>query len=301
MNAAFGIESTADDVLAATNLDGKRILITGASTVLEVETIRTLASRGAHVTGAELDLDKARAALAAVEGATDLVPLDLGSLASVRACADAVLERGDPLDLLICNSGLVACPKSLTVDGLERQLAFNHLGHFLLVNRLAPLLRPGSRVVILSSPGHRFADVDLDDPNFDRTAYDPWIAYGRASTAKILFGVEFDRRHRERGVRAAVANPGAIRTELSKHVTSGDAPPNWPTEWKTIAQGAATTVWAGLVADPDTVGGRYCEDCGVAAVTDDREARTGVQRFAVDPERARALWSMSETLIGESF
>lgn len=301
MNAAFGIESTADDVLAGTNLDGKRILITGASTVLEVETIRALASRGAQVTGADLDLDKARAALAAVEGAIDLVPLDLGSLASVRACADAVLERGDPLDLLICNSGLVACPKSLTVDGLERQLAFNHLGHFLLVNRLAPLLRPGSRVVILSSPAHRFGDVDLDDPNFDRTAYDPWIAYGRASTAKILFGVEFDRRYRERGVRAVVANPGAIRTELSKHVTSGDAPPNWPTEWKTIAQGAATTVWAGLVADPDTVGGRYCEDCSVAAVTDDREARTGVQRFAVDPERARALWSMSEMLVGESF
>jgi NAD(P)-dependent dehydrogenase (short-subunit alcohol dehydrogenase family) len=269
--------------------------------VLEVETIRALASHGAHVIGADKDLDKTRAALAAVGCEIGLMALDLGSLASVRSCADTVSAGGEPLDLVICNSGLVACPESRTVDGFERQFAFNHLGHFLLVNRLAPLLRPRSRVVILSSPAHRFADVDIDDPNFEHTAYDPWIAYGRASTAKILFGVEFDRRHRQREVRAAVANPGAIRTELSKHVTREDAPPNWPTEWKTIPQGAATTVWAGLVADPGEIGGRYCEDCGVAAITDDPEARTGVQRFAVDPERARALWAKSEALVGEHF
>jgi NAD(P)-dependent dehydrogenase (short-subunit alcohol dehydrogenase family) len=301
MTPTFGAHSTADDVLAGTSLEGKRILITGASTVLEVETIRALASRGARLIGADRDLDKARSALVSVEGDVELVDLDLHALASVRACADAMIAGGEPLDLLICNSGLVACPESRTVDGIETQLAFNHLGHFLLVNRLAPLLRPGGRVVILSSPAHRFADVDLDDPNFKRTPYDPWVAYGRASTAKILFAVELDRRHRERGVRAAAANPGAIRTELSKHVTSEDAPPNWPTEWKTIPQGAATTVWAGLVADPDEIGGRYCEDCAVAAVTDDRESRTGVQSFAVDPERAKALWAMSEELIGERF
>lgn len=288
----FGPESTADDVLGGARLEGKRVLITGASTVLEVETIRALASHGARVIGADKDLDKARAALATV-------PLDLGSLASVRGCVDAV--GGEPLDLIICNSGLVACPESRTIDGFERQFAFNHLGHFLLVNRLAPLLRPGSRVVILSSPAHRFADVDLDDPNFEKGGYDQWVAYGRASTAKILFAVEFDRRHRERGIRAAAANPGAVRTELSKHVTSEDAPPNWPTEWKTIPQGAATTVWAGLVADAEEIGGHYCEDCGVAATTDDREARTGVQRFAIDPQRARALWAKSEELVGETF
>jgi NAD(P)-dependent dehydrogenase (short-subunit alcohol dehydrogenase family) len=297
----FGPQSTADDVLGSARLDGKRILITGASTVLEVETIRSLASHGAHVTGADKDLDKARTALAAAGCDIDLVPLDLGSLASVRGCADGLKAGGKRLDLIICNSGLVACPESQTVDGIERQFAFNHLGHFLLVNRLTPVLRPGSRVVILSSPAHRFADVDLDDPNFERGGYDQWVAYGRASTAKILFAVEFDRRHREQGIRAAAANPGAIRTELSKHVTSEDAPPNWPTEWKTIAQGAATTVWAGLVAEPDEIGGHYCEDCGVAAVTDDREARTGVQRFAIDPQRAKALWEKSEELVGERF
>jgi hypothetical protein len=113
--------------------------------------------------------------------------------------------------------------------------------------------------------------------------------------------VGFDRRHRQRAVRAAVANPGAIRTELSKHVTTENAPPNWPTEWKTIAQGAATTVWAGLVADSDLVGGRYCEDCDIAAITDDPDARTGVQRFALDAERAEALWAKSEEMIGERF
>ena len=301
MDQRFDVNSTADDVLEGLDLSGRRVLITGASTVLEVETIRALADRGASVTGADRDLEKARTALAPIARPVELVDLDLASLASVRGCADAIRALGKPIDLLICNSGLVACPESRTVDGIESQFACNHLGHFLLVNRLAPLLPSGARVVILSSPAHRFADVDIEDPNFERTPYDQWVSYGRASTAKILFGVEFDRRHRERGVRAAVANPGAIRTELSKHVTTETAPPNWPTEWKTIAQGAATTVWAGLVADPDLVGGRYCEDCGVAAITDDPESRTGVQRFALDPERAKALWVKSEEMVRERF
>ena len=156
------------------------------------------------------------------------------------------------------------------------------------------------------------ADVDLDDPNFERTPYDPWISYGRSSTAKILFGVELDRRLRDRGVRAAVANPGAIRTELSKHVAprviedmarsedkKADAQQDF--QWKTIPQGAATGLWAGLVADPDEVGGRYLEDCGVAEVVHDPGARGGVQAYAVDPERAKQLWALSERMVGESY
>ena len=209
---------------------------------------------------------------------------------------------GEPLDLIIANAGVMAAPFGHTADGFELQFGTNHLGHFVLVNRIAPLLRPGARLVNLSSAGHRRADVDLDDPNFERTPYDPWVGYGRAKTANVLFAVEFDRRHRERGVRAAAVHPGGIRTELSRHlepealeqlVAGIDAelaaqglPPY---RYKTVAQGAATSVWAGVVAPADEVGGRYCEDCHVTTLVTDGPitvASGGVRPYALDPEHA---------------
>lgn len=306
MAGPFDATSTADDVLQGINLHGKNILTTGASTVLEIEIIRALMTHGAHVIAADRDLEKARTATGELGGAgsLELLELDLGSLASVRSVADVVLAAAAPLDLVMANTGIVACPQGRTADGIETQLAINHIGHFVLINRLVPLLRPGSRVVIMSSPAHRLADVDLDDPNFDRTPYDEWISYGRASTAKILFGVEFDRRHRGRGIRAAIANPGAVRTEHSRHVAPRvieDMAQTPEFHWKTIPQGAATALWAGLAADPDEIGGRYCEDCRVATVVHDPDVRGGVQSYAIDPERAKALWAVSEELVGETF
>ena len=127
-----------------------------------------------------------------------LVELDLASLASVRAAADGLVADGRRFDLVICNAGVMATPFGKTADGFETQFGTNHLGHFTFVNRIASLMRPGARLVNLSSAGHQMSDVDLDDPNFERTPYDPWAAYGRSKTANILFAVEFDRRHRER-------------------------------------------------------------------------------------------------------
>jgi NAD(P)-dependent dehydrogenase (short-subunit alcohol dehydrogenase family) len=147
-----------------------------------------------------------------------LVELDLASLASVRGCADALRARDAPFDLVIANAGVMATPFGQTADGFETQFGTNHLGHFLFVNRIAPLMRPGARLVSLSSSGHRFSDVDLDDPNFERTSYEPFMSYGRSKTANILFAAEFDRRHRSRGVRAAAVHPGAIQTELGRHL-----------------------------------------------------------------------------------
>jgi NAD(P)-dependent dehydrogenase (short-subunit alcohol dehydrogenase family) len=319
MSSSFGATSTADEVLRGIDLTQKTILVTGVSAGLGVETARALAAHGAQVIGAARDLSKAQAATEQVRtqasrgGALRLVQLDLASLASVRRCADSLLAEGKPIDVIIANAGVMACPKSTTVDGFETQLGTNHLGHFVLVNRIASLLQPGSRLVNLSSAGHRFADVDLDDPNFEHSPYAEFIAYGRSKTANVLFAVEFDHRHKARGVRATALHPGVIHTELSRHMSPevmqrliADINANQPAgaapvSWKSIAQGAATSVWAACVADAESIGARYCEDCHVAEVVTEPGLRWGVRPYALDPQRAQALWRKSEEWVGERF
>jgi NAD(P)-dependent dehydrogenase (short-subunit alcohol dehydrogenase family) len=221
MAETFGATSTTEDVLKGVNLNGKRVLVTGVSAGIGVETARSLAAHGAHVVGAARDLKKAEAATASVRkdatangGSFELVELDLGSLKSVRACADKLLAKGEPFDVVIANAGVMATPFGHTADGFETQFGTNHLGHFVLANRIAPLIRAGGRLINLSSAGHRLSNVDLDDPNFERTPYEPRVAYGRSKTANILFAVAFDQRHRTRGVRAAAVHPGVIQTRV---------------------------------------------------------------------------------------
>src|SRR5580700_10913954 len=186
MSNSFGATSTTDEVLQGIDLRGKRILVTGVSAGLGVETARTLAAHGAEVIGAARDLSKADGATEQVRaqasrgGSLHLVQLDLASLDSVRRCADGLLAAGKPFDVIIANAGVMACPKGTTIDGFETQFGTNHLGHFVLVNRIAWLLRSGARLVNLSSAGHRYADVDLEDPNFEHSPYAEFIAYGRS-------------------------------------------------------------------------------------------------------------------------
>ncbi|MCI4589299.1 SDR family NAD(P)-dependent oxidoreductase [Sphingobium sp. BYY-5] len=323
MSQIFGQYSTTDEVLDGLDLSGKRILVTGVSAGLGVETARTLVAHGADIVGTARDLDKAHRATAQIApgpqgGSLELIELDLASLASVRACTDALHADGRLFDIVICNAGVMACPFGKTIDGFEIQFGTNHLGHFLFVNRIAGLIRDGGRLVNLSSAGHRFADVDLDDPNFDHSPYEEFLAYGRSKTANALFAVEFDRRHRNRGVRATAVHPGGIHTELTRHMreehmaallnnlNEANAAAGRPAfEFKSIPQGAATSVWAAVVADADTVGGRYCEDCHVAELADDNDdsfaIRGGVRSYALDPIKAEALWITSEELVGERF
>jgi NAD(P)-dependent dehydrogenase (short-subunit alcohol dehydrogenase family) len=312
MAGPFGAETTTDEVLEGVDLSGKRILITGASAGLGVETARALTSHGAKVVGAARDLDKARKATADIPG-IELVELDLASLASVRKAADALNADGRKFDVIIANAGIMACPKGTTADGFETQFGTNHLGHFVFVNRIAGLLKDGGRLVNLSSAGHQFSDVDLDDPNFETTPYTEFGAYGRSKTANVLFAVEFDRRHQARGVRATALHPGGIQTELGRHMTpevrqalvdsiAANAPPGAePFRYKTIPQGAATSVWAAVVAPTDAVGGHYCEDCHVAEIVENASFGDGVRAYAVDPDNARALWAKSEEMVGERF
>jgi NAD(P)-dependent dehydrogenase (short-subunit alcohol dehydrogenase family) len=322
MRAVFGATSTTDDVLAGVDLKGKRVLVTGVSAGLGVETARALAAHGAQVVGAARDLTKAERATSEVRaqaangGSLELVELDLASLKSVRVCADGLIADARPFDVVIANAGVMRTPFGHTQDGFETQFGTNHLGHFVLVNRIAGLIAPGGRLVNVSSSGHRYSDVDLEDPNFVHTPYDPMVAYGRSKTANILFAVEFDRRHRSRGVRAAALHPGGIRTELGRHMPADEldelvaqinaqlaAAGQPPFQWKTIPQGAATSVWAGFVASADDVGGRYSENCQLSPVTDGliTPGSPGVRPYALDSEHAKALWAKSEEMVGERF
>jgi NAD(P)-dependent dehydrogenase (short-subunit alcohol dehydrogenase family) len=322
MTHGFGATSTTDEVLAGIDLRRKRVLVTGVSAGLGVETARALVAHGAHVVGAARDLAKAERATndvraqAANGGGLELVQLDLASLESVRACADALAADGRPFDAVIANAGVMRTPFGHTAEGFETQFGTNHLGHFVLVNRIAALIAPGGRLVNVASSGHRYSDVDLDDPHFERVPYDPMIAYGRSKTANILFAVEFDRRHKVRGVRATAVHPGGIKTELGRHMRpdeldeivarinaqlAADGQP--PFQWKTIPQGAATSVWAAFVAPAENVGGRYCENCQVSEVTEGliSPVSPGVRSYALDPEHAKVLWAKSEEMVGEHF
>lgn len=319
MAKTFGAESTADEVLEGIDLSGKRVLITGVSAGLGVETARSLVAHGATVVGTARDLTKARRALADAfpkkpgDPPVDLVEMDLASLSSVRKAASELLARGKTFDVIIANAGVMACPQGKTQDGFETQFGTNHLGHFVFVNRLVPLLKRGSRIVTLSSAGHQISDVDIEDPNFERTPYQAFAAYGRSKTANILYAVALDNRLKGRGVRATSIHPGGIQTELGRHLTpeliaqmmarvnrgaSGQAP---AFKFKTVPQGAATSVWSGFVASADAVGGRYCEDCHVCEVNDDTTSRVGVRSYALNLARANDLWRKSEEMVGERF
>jgi NAD(P)-dependent dehydrogenase (short-subunit alcohol dehydrogenase family) len=314
---------TADEVLAGIDLTGKRALVTGVSAGIGVATAGALVARGAAVVGTARDLAKAAQATAGVSdmagssGSFALEELDLASFASTRACADRLNAAGEPFDYVIANAGVMACPFGLTEDGFEMQFGTNHLGHFLLMGRIAPLIRPGGRLVMLSSSGHRGGDVDLDDPNFAVKPYNAWKAYSRSKTANMLFAVEFDRRHAPRGIRACAVHPGRVDTGLFRHLGEGGLegvvaqvdhgrvklglPPSTT---RTPAQGAATSVWAAVVAGGEEIAGQFCENCSVSPINDG-EARlgdiVGVRSYAIDPQRARDLWARSEEWVGESF
>ncbi len=325
MAGQFGAKSTTEDVLAGVSLKGKRILVTGVSAGLGIETARALVAHGADVVGAARDLEKAKRATSEVseaaseaEATLELMELDLASLKSVRAAAAKLIADGRLFDVIIANAGVMATPFGKTEDGFETQFGTNHLGHFVFVNHIAKLIKDGGRLVNLSSSGHRFSDVDLNDPNFETTPYEPFVAYGRSKTANILFAVEFDRRHRDRGVRATAVHPGGIATELGRHMPEGAieayiqqvqeqraAAGEPPFEFKSIPEGAATSVWAGVVAGSEEIGGRYCEDCQIGELIPADQLvsaiNKGVRGYALDPQNAKALWKKSEEMVGETY
>jgi NAD(P)-dependent dehydrogenase (short-subunit alcohol dehydrogenase family) len=320
----FGFGSTADEVAAGVDLRGKTAVVTGASSGLGVESARVLAARGASVVCAVRDVAKGEAVAKEIRGATgnervEVVPLELGSLASVRACAADLVARHPAIHLLLNNAGVMACPLARTEAGFELQLGTNHLGHFLLAGLLAPALRRGApaRVVCVSSSGHRFGTVDFDDPHYERRPYDKWQAYGQAKTANIWHALELDRRLGGDGVRAFAIHPGMIVTELGRHLTDDDRKAllervvaaakasggagGGAARWKQPAQGAATQVWAATAPELDGRGGLYLEDCHVAGPSPDLMSPSGYAPWAFDAAGAERLWSVSQEMVGERF
>jgi NAD(P)-dependent dehydrogenase (short-subunit alcohol dehydrogenase family) len=307
-------ETTTSDVLHGVDLSGKTVVVTGASAGLGVETARALSSVGAHVVMAVRDLDKGKRAADGIRDAVpsaslELAELDLASLDSVRAFTDHVLADHDRIDLLINNAGVMAPPLSYTKDGFELQIGTNHLGHFVLTNRLLPAIIAAApaRIVNLSSRGHVRSDIHWDDPHFRSHEYEKWSGYGQSKTANILFTVELDRRLAPLGVRVFAVHPGVILTELSRHLSEADfgdlsrrSAPGALT-LKPVEAGAATSVWAATSAELDGLGGIYCEDCQVAGPVVGEPPISGYRAYAVDPEAARRLWAWSEEQVGEEF
>ncbi|WP_158290193.1 SDR family NAD(P)-dependent oxidoreductase [Ramlibacter sp. WS9] len=316
MTTTFNNQSTTDDVTAGVDLQGKTILITGANSGLGQEAARALAACGARIVMGVRSVERGRAAVDAIQARhpaaqIELHELDLGSLASVRGFTDAVKAGHTKLDGLIANAGIMATDFGHTSDGFELQLGTNHLAHFVLVNRLAPLLLAGApaRVVMMSSGAHRLHDVDLDDPNFERKAYDRWDAYGQSKSANALFALGFDRRFGAFGVHAYTVAPGVILgTNLHHHlneehfkVLRSRQPGVRDLPRKTLAQGAATMVWAMTHPALATEGGRFLEDCGFSEVNPDPVMPNGVIPWVLDSEHADAVWALSERLVGETF
>jgi NAD(P)-dependent dehydrogenase (short-subunit alcohol dehydrogenase family) len=304
IGSGFGHDSTADEVLAGIDLTGKLAIVTGGYSGIGIETTRALTAAGAHVVVPARRPDVAAAALADVDGA-ETATLDLGDLESVRAFADGFLASGRGIDLIIDSAAVMACPETRIGPGWEAQFATNHLGHFALVNRLWPAVRPGARIVSVSSRGHHRSDLHWDDLHFTKRPYDKWEAYGQAKTANVLFAVQLDTLARESGVRAFALHPGGIMTPLQRHLSREEmVERGWIDEngeflmaFKTPEQGAATQVWAATSPQLDGLGGLYCEDCDIAELTD-VDADSGVRGYALDPAQAARLWALSAELTG---
>ncbi|MCU0311468.1 MAG: SDR family NAD(P)-dependent oxidoreductase [Acidimicrobiales bacterium] len=299
--------TTTTEVLRDVDLRGRTALVTGATTGLGLETARALAAAGARVVVSARSAEKGDAAVTAIEEAVDGASvefgvLELGSLSSIRSFADDIGGRLDRLDLLIANAGIMMVPFGRTEDGFELQFGTNHLGHFLLVGRLLPLLVAAapSRVVVLSSAGHHAAGVDLDDPNYERRDYGKMDAYGQSKSANVLFAAELDRRYGPLGVHAYSVHPGMVATELGRHFTRDDMAElagrasKAGTQLPPLVQvdvGASTTVWAATAPELEGQGGAYTADRAVAAPAP----------HAADPRVAAALWALSEDLVGEAY
>ncbi|WP_326953566.1 SDR family NAD(P)-dependent oxidoreductase [Amycolatopsis sp. NBC_01286] len=306
----FSAATTADEVLAGVDLTGIRAIVTGASSGIGAETARALAAAGAEVTLAVRNPAAGHAVADAITGTTRVAALDLADQAAVRRFAGG---WDGPVHLLVANAGVVTGGLERTPEGWELQFATNHLGHFALATGLhdAPARgaadRGEARVVSLSSTAHMRANVDFDDPHFARQAYDPQLAYARSKTANSLFAVEATRRWAADGIFANAVNPGGIATGLQRNFTpaqkaSLDAAEAAGTfTYKTVEQGAATTVVAAVAPQFARTGGHYLDDAQEAyTVPDDATLADhphGVKQWALDPAAAKRLWDVSTELI----
>ncbi len=312
VQSGFHAKSTAAEVLAGIDLGGKNAIVTGGYSGIGLEMVRALAAAGARVTVPARRVAAAEEALGAVSGDIEIASMDLADIASCRKFASDYAETGRPLDMLINNAGIMACPETRVGLGWESQFGINHLGHMAMTLGLAPALEAatGARLVCLSSTAHAMSDVHWDDPHFKTHAYDKWQAYGQAKTANALFALGVDRRGRDIGVRAFSVHPGGILTPLQRHLSDeemavlgwknadGTIPERVKAMFKTPEQGASTAVWAATSQALAGKGGVYCEDCDIAMpATPESQRYQHVRDWACDDDKAERLWDMSERML----
>ncbi|KAM0540965.1 hypothetical protein ACHAPJ_013427 [Fusarium lateritium] len=297
-----------DDYGLEGKLSGKTVLITGCSSGIGVETARAIYRTGATLYVTARDVEKAKKALSDLTDTSriHILHLDLGSVESVRACAEDFKSKSTQLNILIENAGVMACPEGRTKDGFETQFGTNHLGHFLLFYLLKDLLRDSttptfnSRVIVLSSCAHQAGSVHLDNLTLEGE-YEPWKAYGQAKTANLWTAREIEKRFSDSGVHAWAVHPGSIATELQRHVPP-EVSESWASDkeglkaWKSVQQGAATTVLAAVSPELEGKGGLYLEDTQVAKGPP--RGITGVADWAYDESGPSKLWEKSLELLG---
>jgi len=314
----FDESSTVAQVIAGHNLSGKAAIVTGGASGIGLEVVRALATAGAQVCIAARNIVAAREAATRINRTlpgerVTVAELDLADLSSVHAFC-----RGwghTPLQFLINNAGVMASSERTTRDGFEMQFGTNHLGHFLLAVLLVPALKASapSRVVSVSSSGHVRTSVDFADPHFRNRPYDHLMAYTQSKTANALFAVEFDRLHRDIGIRAFSVMPGMIETRLLRNIVTDDlaaqfglkakdgdsTPLGPPPVFRSAEQGAATIVWAAVSEDLEGAGGLYLHDCAEAPpYRPDLPRGHGVHPHALDPASAQRLWALSLAEVG---
>jgi NAD(P)-dependent dehydrogenase (short-subunit alcohol dehydrogenase family) len=310
----FGHTSTAREVVATHDLSGVTAIVTGAASGIGVETARALAEAGAEVMLAVRNREAGDKAAADInrtaDGRASVGILDLSDLTSVAAFASTWGDK--PLDILINNAGVMACPQSYTSQDLEMQIGTNHFGHFVLSVLLARALMnaaedgKASRLVSLSSIGHRRSGINWDDIHYRERPYDKWEAYGQSKTANSLFAVGFHERFFDLGVTANAVMPGGIMTPLQRHLPREEMIAfGWMDEsgkvndrFKSTEQGAATSVWAAVGDELEGVGGLYLEDCAEATPWTEANPFQGVLPHALDPAAATRLWTISEETTG---
>lgn len=310
-----GATKTAQEVINGIDLRGKIALVTGAATGLGEETSRVLALAGATVIMAGRDRAKLRAAAERIRQSVPAAQLvgaemELTDLDSIRRCAADVRARFPSLHILVNNAGVMACPLTRTAQGCEMQFGTNHIGHFLLTCLLVPALLAAApaRVVNLSSGGHKYSAMDFVDPHFNTRPYDTWIAYGQSKTANALFAVALNKRLAARGVTVNAVHPGMIVTELGRHLSMddikamrGDSAQRNRLSYKSIPQGAATSVWAATSPQLAGRGGLYLEDCAVGEPASAEAPAKGFLPHALDAQAAEKLWVLSERIVGQAF
>ncbi|UJR16853.1 hypothetical protein I4U23_003752 [Adineta vaga] len=310
----FGAKTTALEVIKGLNakLDDKVVIVTGATSGIGIETARALAVANAHVFITARDMNRGAQVVEDIKKTTgntkvEVLELDLTSLKSVRTFVDQFRARKLPINILICNAGIMACPYAKTVDGFESQFGVNHLAHFLLATSLLPELKPGkpSRVVMVTSVVSKFYGINFDDINWEKT-YDKWLAYGQSKTANILCARQFNKLYASEGVQAFSVHPGGIMTNLQKDVSLEEQRAmgfynedgTVVDSFKNVEQGASTSVYAALAPELDGYGGEYLEDCAVNRdINEDKKSYSGIAPHAMDMKAAERLWALSEQMV----